>query len=202
MCVDNAFEAVELATSEDFDVILMDTHVWHRTDWKPLAGSARCRSPRCLVPVVAVSAQAFADQIEICRLAGMDTHLPKPFSRGTLLATVGLIGQASRHAMVMPALPVIPRHGTDTEPLVFDRDAFDDSTEVLTAEEVELQLRTMIDRGEALYAQAACAQYRNSRRRTGRCGACPRRRCEHARLPRPWASPGAGLRLQPSRWRG
>ena len=40
------------------------------------------------VPVVAVTAHVFTDQIEECRKAGMDSHLAKPFIRDTLIAAL------------------------------------------------------------------------------------------------------------------
>jgi HPt (histidine-containing phosphotransfer) domain-containing protein len=43
---------------------------------------------RAQVPVVAVTAQAFVEQVEDCRRAGMIGHLAKPFTLDSLLAKV------------------------------------------------------------------------------------------------------------------
>jgi DNA-binding response OmpR family regulator len=40
------------------------------------------------VPIVALTAQAFTDQIAECHKAGMDSHLSKPFDPDTLLTVV------------------------------------------------------------------------------------------------------------------
>jgi CheY-like chemotaxis protein len=40
------------------------------------------------VPIVALTAQAFSDQVALCLKAGMDEHLTKPFTPETLLYAV------------------------------------------------------------------------------------------------------------------
>jgi CheY-like chemotaxis protein len=40
------------------------------------------------VPIVALTAQAFTDQVAECREAGMGSHLAKPFDPNALLAVV------------------------------------------------------------------------------------------------------------------
>ena len=44
--------------------------------------------PRGLVPIVALTAQAFAEQVEKCRQSGMTGHISKPFEHATLIAVV------------------------------------------------------------------------------------------------------------------
>jgi CheY-like chemotaxis protein len=40
------------------------------------------------VPIVALTAQAFAEQVDECRKASMDGHLSKPFTQAALLAAL------------------------------------------------------------------------------------------------------------------
>jgi signal transduction histidine kinase len=82
-------EAVSLAGSQDFDVVLMDVRM---PDVDGLEATRRIRAlkgPRGSVPIVALTAQTFAEQIAACRDAGMDGHLAKPFTPDALLAALG-----------------------------------------------------------------------------------------------------------------
>jgi PAS domain S-box-containing protein len=81
---DGGFAGVERAGEADYDVILMDVRM---PDLDGLDATRRIRSlagARGRVPIVALTAQAFADQVAACRLAGMDVHLGKPFTRKSL----------------------------------------------------------------------------------------------------------------------
>jgi HPt (histidine-containing phosphotransfer) domain-containing protein len=61
------------------------------------------------IPIVALTAQAFAEQVEECRIAGMNLHLAKPFTQSTLLeviARANAVGAgASKPAPEAPAWP-------------------------------------------------------------------------------------------------
>ena len=148
ICVDNGAEAVELAAREHFDVILMDVRM---PGMNGLEATRRIRAlpaPHGTVPVVSVTAQAFAEQIEICRQAGMDTHVSKPFTKAGLLAAVEKLVPTgtTRAALAVPA----PSVRSEPEIPVFDRDAFEDTTSVLPSKDVEVHLRTLIDRCELM----------------------------------------------------
>jgi CheY-like chemotaxis protein len=91
---DDGAQAVEAASRERFDLILMDmqmpimdgieaTHAIRR-----LAGLART------TPIIALTANAMCDEIERCRAAGMDGHLSKPIDRERLRATLAQYGAA------------------------------------------------------------------------------------------------------------
>ena len=81
-------EAVWLATAHDFDIILMDMRM---AGLDGLEAARRIRAltgSRAQVPIVAVTANAFDEHAEECRLAGMADHLAKPFTQAELLAVV------------------------------------------------------------------------------------------------------------------
>jgi CheY-like chemotaxis protein len=40
------------------------------------------------VPIIALTAQAFTEQVAECRAAGMDTHLAKPYTPDSLMAAL------------------------------------------------------------------------------------------------------------------
>ena len=83
-CAVNGKEAVELFSASDpkhFDLIFMDLQM------PVMDGLAATRAIRALprtdsrsVPIVAMTANAFVEDIQSCRKAGMDDHLAKPIS--------------------------------------------------------------------------------------------------------------------------
>jgi signal transduction histidine kinase/HPt (histidine-containing phosphotransfer) domain-containing protein len=90
-CVQGGEEAVAaVAASPDppFDAVLMDVMM------PGLDGREATKRIRALpgaagrVPVVAVTAGAFPEDIAACRAAGMDAHVAKPVERGALLAAL------------------------------------------------------------------------------------------------------------------
>jgi signal transduction histidine kinase len=78
-------EAVQMATQQHFDVILMDVRM------PKVDGLEATRRIRALpdghgdVPILALTAYTFPDQVAQCRDAGMDGHLPKPVDYQTLI---------------------------------------------------------------------------------------------------------------------
>ncbi|HEY0206777.1 MAG TPA: PAS domain S-box protein, partial [Acetobacteraceae bacterium] len=98
VCLDSGIAAVEAAGSGDFDVILMDVRM-PEVDGLEAARRIRTLSgSRGQVPIVALTAQAFAEQVAECRTAGMDDHLAKPFTPEALLAVVTHAAPAKKAA--------------------------------------------------------------------------------------------------------
>ncbi|HEY4043183.1 MAG TPA: response regulator, partial [Rhodopila sp.] len=87
-CVEDGAEAVAAAAAADYDVILMDVRMPRVDGLEATRRIRRLVGPRGQVPIVGVTAQAFAEQVADCRKAGMDAHLSKPFSPDALLAAV------------------------------------------------------------------------------------------------------------------
>ena len=56
------------------------------------------------VPIVALTAHAFAEQVGECYEAGMDDHVSKPFDQETLIST----GSASRGCGIGPSGSIQP----------------------------------------------------------------------------------------------
>jgi signal transduction histidine kinase/ActR/RegA family two-component response regulator len=87
-CADGGAAAVVAATSEDFDVVLMDVRM---PEIDGLEATRRIRllaGSRGRVPIVALTAQVFTEQVRECRAAGMNDHLAKPFTIDSLLDAV------------------------------------------------------------------------------------------------------------------
>jgi CheY-like chemotaxis protein len=82
-------EAVRQAAERPFDVILMDVRM-PKVDG--LQATRRIRAlpdDRAQVPILALTAYTFPDQVAQCLDAGMDGHLPKPVDYQTLMDGIG-----------------------------------------------------------------------------------------------------------------
>jgi len=86
--VENGRRAVIAVQESDFDVVLMDMEM------PEMDGMAATRAIRRLderirhIPIIALTANAFSEDQQRCREAGMNDFLPKPVSREGLLAMV------------------------------------------------------------------------------------------------------------------
>jgi len=80
--------AVTEAARQKFDVVLMDVRMGEMDGFEATrrirALGGTCRQ----LPIIAMTAHVFADQIEACARAGMDFHLAKPFGQAALLAAI------------------------------------------------------------------------------------------------------------------
>ena len=86
-CEDGA-AAVEAASATAFDVILMDVRM---PGVDGLAATRMIRAlggPASLTPILAVTADVMRDDIERCRAAGMNGHVPKPINQARLLSAL------------------------------------------------------------------------------------------------------------------
>jgi PAS domain S-box-containing protein len=160
VCAVDGAEAVEAAAAEDFDVVLMDVRM---PGVDGLEATRRIRAlpgRRGRMPIIAVTAQAFAEQIQECRKAGMDEHLGKPFTYAGLLEIIArVVGGDERGAEPdkMPPLqnpanptPVTPISSVEPELPTFDLSAFESTAAFLDPDAVIVFLKTLASRGEAL----------------------------------------------------
>ncbi len=87
VAVRNGVEAVRAATEEPFDLVLMDIQM---PEMDGLEASRRIRDRHAAgsLPIIALTAHAFAEERERCRAAGMDDFVAKPFDPGELYAAV------------------------------------------------------------------------------------------------------------------
>jgi len=106
------------------------------------------------VPIVALTAQAFSEQVAECRKAGMTLHLPKPFDPDSLLAAVlrAVAPDQPRDEIATPGqgepAPAIPVIGSDL--MVCNSAAFERTAFYLPPEAVASYLQAITERGEAL----------------------------------------------------
>ncbi len=124
--VENGREAVEAAGVAPFDLVLMDMQMPEMDGIEATQEIRALAGPMAAVPVIALTANAFADQAERCVAAGMTGHLAKPIDPARLFAVLADIagappGPASVPAnpsrplplmSIVPAMPVLSAGGT------------------------------------------------------------------------------------------
>ena len=86
--VGNGVEAIHALGESAFDMVLMDVEM---PEMDGLAATRTIRaggSAYSAIPIVALTANAMDEQIERCRMAGMNDHVAKPIDREQLLTAV------------------------------------------------------------------------------------------------------------------
>ena len=153
--VEGGAEAIAAVGTIDFDVVLMDVRM---PEMDGLEATRRIRAfdgERGRVPIVALTAQAFTEQVAECRKAGMDSHLSKPFGPDTLLTAV-LRAVAARpvrgESLGARSAPGLSPAGAaiGSELAVFNLTVFELTAFYLTPEAVAAYLAAIAERGEAL----------------------------------------------------
>lgn len=84
----NGQEALGLAKGGGFDVILMDIHMPVMDGLEATAAVRALPGPEGRVPVLALTADVFPEDVERCHRAGMNGHLPKPVQPEHLAAAL------------------------------------------------------------------------------------------------------------------
>ena len=92
--VEDGRAAVERVRDEEFDVVLMDVHMPQMDGFDATRAIRALPGPRGATPIIALTADAFPEQIAACRAAGMDAHVAKPFHPETLFTTLAAVLQA------------------------------------------------------------------------------------------------------------
>ena len=155
MFANDGAAAVELAATTDFDVILMDVRMPGMDGLEATRRIRALEGPRAQVPIVALTAQTFADQIAACTEAGMGSHLAKPFAPHTLLDAVLRAARTAPRGSDAPAAvpasspaPQLSAVGTDLQ--VINADTFERTCAFLPPDAVASYLRTIGERGEVM----------------------------------------------------
>ena len=104
-CAEDGWQALERCQAAHYDLILMDMQM-PRMDGLTATGRIRALGEAGQVPIVAMTANAFAEDKEKCRQAGMDDFVAKPFSAEEFYAII-LKWLDRRPALASPAGPVL-----------------------------------------------------------------------------------------------
>ena len=157
----NGQEALAIAAAETFQVVLMDMHM------PGMDGPETTRRLRALhgvnsrVPVIAMMQLPSPADIERYRAAGMDTHLPKPFTCPQLLDAVSSAltlrhMQSERRNETRPSTSSAAAETMaqpDTEAPVCDTEMFDRTASFLSREDVRKHVKTLAARSEEILGQ-------------------------------------------------
>jgi hypothetical protein len=94
---ENGEQAVHLATSQDWDIVLMDLHMPVMDGLEATqAIRAHGHTRRATVPVVALTADVFVETRERCAAAGVQDFLTKPVDTSELAACLAALVTAQR----------------------------------------------------------------------------------------------------------
>ncbi len=143
----NGLEAVQAIREQRFDIVLMDLHM------PLLDGVGATLSIRALpngaaatVPIIALTADAFAQTRERCLMAGMNDFLAKPVSPERLAAMFRrLFGRASSAETAPQRVAALPLPGTT--PQLLDRATLDAALSAMPRERLAQLLRSFFDEG-------------------------------------------------------
>jgi PAS domain S-box-containing protein len=88
--VNNGREAVDAWAAADFDLVLMDVQmpVMDGVAATRLIRDGEAQTGRRRTPIIALSANAFRDQVNAYTRAGMDAHVPKPIDMNLLQSEI------------------------------------------------------------------------------------------------------------------
>lgn len=75
----NGEDAIGKVKENHFDVILMDIQMPIMDGYKATQSIRQLPSPKCLIPIIAMTAHALEDEKEKCIAAGLNDFLSKPF---------------------------------------------------------------------------------------------------------------------------
>jgi len=140
-------EALDAHAQGAFDLILMDCHMPEMDGFeatREMRGRERA-TPGKHVPIIALTANAMAQDREACLNAGMDDHLSKPFSMLTLQDMLDRwMAKAGQGETAAPAAATAPAaHAAANSAEVIDRQVLDQLGKVRTNGKPELLTRVI-----------------------------------------------------------
>jgi PAS domain S-box-containing protein len=143
VCADGGEAAILAAAAEDFDAVLMDLRMPGVDGFEAMRRLRAIGGKRGRVPVIALTAHAFAAQVEECREAGMAGHVAKPFTQAALLAALRRVHQDKWPSQDGEA-------GSQLMTPVIDLDVFNATTGMLPRVKVTTYLQGIAGSMEAL----------------------------------------------------
>jgi signal transduction histidine kinase/CheY-like chemotaxis protein len=87
--VSSGMEAIEALKSNDFDLILMDVQMPEMNGFEATKYiRENFALPKKDIPIIALTASVLRTDLDKCRLAGMNSHIPKPFNASQLIGGI------------------------------------------------------------------------------------------------------------------
>ena len=152
--VGNGEEALAAAGGERFDLVLMDLHM------PVMDGVMATRAIRALpdrvaatVPIVALTADAFAETRERCMVAGMNDFLTKPVSAQKLALTIRRlfgVGVAGELEFALPVTSALEPPSVQTGLPLIDPASVAASLQTLSMQQLGSMIGTFLDQGPAM----------------------------------------------------
>jgi signal transduction histidine kinase/CheY-like chemotaxis protein len=99
----NGCEAVALVKSASFDMILMDMQMPEMDGLEATRAIRQMGGKFATIPIIALTANAFAEDVVACREAGMDDFVAKPINKNTLLSKI-LAATGRRDTVASPSV--------------------------------------------------------------------------------------------------
>ncbi|MCE9524065.1 MAG: response regulator [Alphaproteobacteria bacterium] len=84
----NGLEALEAVRRFDYDVVLMDVHMPEMDGLEATCAIRSLPGEKARVPIVALTANAFSEDVRKCEAAGMNGHVGKPFRKEELIVAL------------------------------------------------------------------------------------------------------------------
>ena len=144
----NGLEAVHAIREQRFDIVLMDLHM------PLLDGVGATLSIRALpdsvaatVPIIALTADAFAQTRERCLMAGMNDFLAKPVSPERLSAMLRRLFGGSAAVDIAPMGGAADAQVAEAVPMVLDRATLDAALSAMPRERLAHLLATFFEQG-------------------------------------------------------
>jgi two-component system, sensor histidine kinase len=102
----DGLQAVQAAVDAEYDLVLMDVRM-PEMDGLAATRAIRARGGRfAALPIIALTANAFAEDIKLCRDAGMSDFLAKPLRKPAMVAAMlRAIGRVTTPVITSPAEP-------------------------------------------------------------------------------------------------
>jgi len=143
---DTGQDAMRLAAAQTFDLILMDVRMPEMDGLEATRQIRALPAPHGTVPILALTACAFREQVEQCRAAGMDGHVAKPVDFAVLGRVIAeTIAGGSRSWGSNQHAP-----GLQPPRLMLDRTALDQTLAYLSPDEAAAHLRSLRLRNEQI----------------------------------------------------
>jgi signal transduction histidine kinase/DNA-binding response OmpR family regulator len=148
----NGLEAVQAVREQAFDIVLMDLHM-PLLDGVGATLSIRAlpSSVQAAVPIIALTADAFAQTRERCLMAGMNDFLTKPVSPEKLSATLRRLFGAQGQSEAAAAAPSVARDASsaraDALAPLLDRAALDGALRVMPRDRLVALLASFFEQG-------------------------------------------------------
>jgi CheY-like chemotaxis protein len=100
--VENGVQAVDAVRQNTYDVVLMDDQMPELDGIGATRQIRRLSQPKCVVPIIALTANAMSGAEREYLEAGMDDYVSKPVQPGVLLTKLALIGKSIEENLPQP----------------------------------------------------------------------------------------------------